>query len=252
MLASFLHDGERLLVYQIPVILRKIYALARIVNRLKGYRFYGCSLLMIYDGDREAQDAFRASILDHPSSRSKLGKSLERQLNARTPTESKLHQTLRCSHSEDLLVGPVAECVSPRWKRGEVQIRLVNFAHTTTGCDWLLYSPMSLGGAIEEVSSGMPVGHHTEVNPETGLIYAWFRPHYPGQPDCGILFGLMNLAEALGSIWNEERMRRIKSSRDDPTAVKSQLPPLSTDGNEIFDEIFRTPDGEEDLGYIST
>ena len=250
MLASFLHDGERLLVYQIPVILRKIYALARIVNRLKGYRFYGCSLLMIYDGDREAQEAFRASVLDHPSSRSKRGESLERQLDARTPTEIKPRQTLRRSHSEDLLVGPVADRVNPRRKRGEVQIRLVDFAHTTTGRDWLPYSPTSPGGAVEEVSSG--TGYQAEVDPETGLIYARFPPHYPDQPDRGFLFGLMNLAEALGSIWNEERMRRIKSSRDDPTAVKSQLPPLSTDRNEIFDEIFRTPDGEEDLGYIST
>ncbi|KAF8915861.1 hypothetical protein CPB85DRAFT_1176232, partial [Mucidula mucida] len=60
-LANFLHDGERLLSYQIPVLLQKIYGLARIINRLKGYRFYGCSLLLIYDGDRESQDAFRAA-----------------------------------------------------------------------------------------------------------------------------------------------------------------------------------------------
>ncbi|PIL36845.1 hypothetical protein GSI_00535 [Ganoderma sinense ZZ0214-1] len=249
-LASFLHDGERLLVYQIPVILHKIYALARIVNRLKGYRFYGCSLLMIYDGDREAQEAFRASVLDHPSSRSKRGESLERQLDARSPTENKPRQALRRSHSEDLLVGPVADRVSRRRKRGEVQIRLVDFAHTTTGRDWLPYSPTTPGGVVEEVSSG--TGYQAEVDPETGLIYGRFPPHYPDQPDRGFLFGLMNLAETLEKIWNEERLRRIKSSREDPASVKNQLPPLSTDGKEIFDEIFRTPDGEEDLGYIST
>ncbi len=235
-------------MYQIPVILRKIYALARIVNRLKGYRFYGCSLLMIYDGDREAQEAFRASVLDHPSSRSKRGESLERQLDARTLTENQPRQTLRRAHSEDLLVGPVADRVSRRRKRGEVQIRLVDFAHTTTGRDWLLYPPPS--GAVEEVSSG--TGYQAEVDAETGLIYARFPPHYPDQPDRGFLFGLMNLAETLEKIWNEERFRRIKSSREDPTAVKNQLPPLSTDGKEVFDEIFRTPRGEEDLGYIST
>ncbi|EJF62894.1 SAICAR synthase-like protein [Dichomitus squalens LYAD-421 SS1] len=246
-LSSFLHDGERLLVYQIPVILRKIYALARIVNRLNGYRFYGCSLLMIYDGDREAQEAFRASVLDHPSSRSKRGESLERRLDARTQTESK-PPTLRRSHSEDLLLGPVADRVSRRRKRGEVQIRLVDFAHTTTGRDWLPYPPPN--GEIEEVTSGK--GYQAEVDPETGLIYARFPPHYPDQPDRGFLFGLMNLAETLEKIWNEERLRRIKSSRDDPTAAAEQLPPLSTDGKEVFDKIFRTPDGEEDFGMIST
>ncbi|KAI0370188.1 SAICAR synthase-like protein [Pilatotrama ljubarskyi] len=247
-LSSFLHDGERLLVYQIPVILRKVYALARIVNRLKGYRFYGCSLLMIYDGDREAQEAFRASVLENPSARSKRGESLERQLDVRTPSEASAQRpTLRRSRSEDLLVGPVSDRSSRRRKRGEVQIRLVDFAHTTTGRDWLPYPP---SGEVEEVTSGK--GYQAEVDPETGLIYARFPPHYPDQPDRGFLFGLMNLAETLEKIWNEERLRRIKSSRDDPSAVADQLPPLSTDGKEIFDEIFRTEDGEEDLGMIST
>ncbi|KAI0722147.1 hypothetical protein C8T65DRAFT_734574 [Cerioporus squamosus] len=231
-LASFLHDGERLLVYQIPVILRKIYALARIVNRLKGYRFYGCSLLMIYDGDREAQETFRASVLDHPPPAA----------NA-TP-----RHTLRRSHSEDLLVGPVADRSSRRRKRGEVQIRLVDFAHTTTGRDWLPYPPPN--GEIEEVTSGK--GYQAEVDPETGLIYARFPPHYPDQPDRGFLFGLMNLSETLEKIWNDERLRRIKASREDPKSAADQLPPLSTEEKEVFDEIFRTSDGEEDLGMIST
>ncbi|KAI9001282.1 inositol polyphosphate kinase-domain-containing protein [Trametes punicea] len=251
-LQSFLHDGERLLVYQIPVILRKLYALARIINRLKGYRFYGCSLLMIYDGDREAQEAFRASVLENPSARSKRGESLERQMEVRSSAASggdggAQQPTLRRSRSEDLLVGPVADRSSRRRKRGEVQIRLVDFAHTTTGRDWLPYPP---SGEVEEVTSGK--GYLAEVDPETGLLYARFPPHYPDQPDRGFLFGLMNLARTLEKIWNEERLRRIKCSRDDPAAVADQLPPLSTDGKEIFDEIFRTADGEEDLGMIST
>ncbi|KAI0751479.1 hypothetical protein C8Q80DRAFT_1099945 [Daedaleopsis nitida] len=247
-LASFLHDGERLLVYQIPVILRKIYALARIVNRLKGYRFYGCSLLMIYDGDREAQEAFRTSVLDHPSSRSKRGESLERQFDARPALEPIRRHTLRRSHSEDLLVGPVADRSSRRRKRGEVQIRLVDFAHTTTGQDWIPGPPPN--GEIEEVTSSK--GYQAEVDAETGLIYARFPPHYPDTPDRGFLYGLKNLSETLEKIWNEERLRRIKSSRDNPHATANQLSPLSTDGKEIFDEIFRTADGEEDLGMISS
>ncbi|KZT12909.1 SAICAR synthase-like protein [Laetiporus sulphureus 93-53] len=247
-ISSFLNDGERLLVYQIPVILRKLYALARIVNRLKGYRFYGCSLLMIYDGDLEAQEAFRASVLDHPSSRSKRGESLERRLGKSTERKED-HPTLRRSHSEDLLVGPVADRCSRRRKRGEMQIRLVDFAHTTTGRDWLPYPPDGPPES-EEVTSGK--GYQADVDPETGLIYARFPPHYPDQPDRGFLFGLKNLAETLEKIWNEERVRRIKASRDDPSAINDQLPPLSTNGKEIFDEIFRTPDSEPDYGMIST
>ncbi|KAF8511727.1 hypothetical protein BU17DRAFT_54492, partial [Hysterangium stoloniferum] len=48
--ASFLHDGEQLLVYHIPALLQKLHALEQVIKRLKGYRFYGCSLLFTYDG----------------------------------------------------------------------------------------------------------------------------------------------------------------------------------------------------------
>lgn len=250
-LASFLYDGERLLVHQIPVILRKVYALARIIYRLKGFRFYGCSLLMIYDGDREAQEAFRTSSMESPSSRGKRGESLERQIHGRVPDEPKDSRPgLRRARSEDLLVGPVADRSSRRRKRGELQIRLVDFAHTTTGHDWLQYPPPG-HTEMEEVSSGK--GYQAEVDPKTGLIYARFPPHYPDQPDRGFLFGLMNLAESLEKIWNEERLRRIKSGRDHPSSEEDeQLPPLFVEGKEIFREIFSITEDDMDLGYIST
>lgn len=242
-LASFLFDGERLLAYQIPVLLQKLYALARIINRLKGYRFYGCSILLIYDGDRETQEAFRASVLENPTSRNKRGESLERKANKnQDKTEKPL---LRRSHSEDLLVGPVAKRSSGRRKRGEVNVRIVDFAHTTTGRDWLPHPDVN---ARHEVTPGSK-GYHAEVDPETGLIYARFPPHYPDQPDRGFLFGLKSLTETLERIWNEERIHRIKASRDDPSIAPFQLPALPTDGKEIFDEIFGE---DEDPGMIST
>jgi len=252
-LASFLHDGERLLVYQIPVILRKLYALARIIYRLKGFRFYGCSLLMIYDGDREAQEAFRACSLDNPSSRSKRGESLERQMDNRVPGEAIKHATragLRRARSEDLLLGPVETRSNRRRKRGEIQLRLVDFAHTTTGHDWLP-SPPPGRTETDEVSSGK--GYQAEVDPESGLIYARFPPHYPDQPDRGFLFGLMNLSQSLENIWNQERLRRIKTARDHPLSHDDeQLPPLSLKGKEIFREIFASTENDIDLGNIST
>ena len=265
-LASFLHDGERLLVYQIPVILRKLYALARIINRLKGYRFYGCSLLMIYDGDREVQEAFRTTTLDTPSPRSKRGESLERQNDAHhhptIHTEAQAARAgggggagvgggaLRRSRSEDLLVGPVAVRSSRRRKRGEVQIRIVDFAHTTTGRDYLPFPPVGMA-QLEEVTSGK--GYQAEVDPETGLIYARFPPHYPEQPDRGFLFGLKNLSETLERIWNEERLRRMKAAREHASPSEDdQLPPLSGEGKEIFQEIFPIHEDRTDLGYIST
>ncbi|KAJ7047649.1 hypothetical protein C8F04DRAFT_15890 [Mycena alexandri] len=241
-LASFLHDGEQLLAYQIPVLLQKLYGLARIVNRLKGYRFYGCSLLLIYDGDRELQDTLRSSTLEQPSSRSKRGESLERHkpTDARTSNQPPLRRT----HSEDLLLGPVAK--RNRRKRGEINVRIVDFAHTTSGRDWLPYS--ELNERPQEVAPTQ--GYVADVDPETGLIYARFPPHYPEEADRGFLFGLRSLAVALEQIWNDERIRRIKAHRDDSSVFSHWLPSLPTDGKEIFDEIFGSP--AEDPGMIST
>lgn len=247
-LASFLYDGERLLAHQIPVLLQKLYGLARIINRLKGYRFYGCSLLFIYDGERESQEAFRTSALEHPSSRSKRGESLER---SRSKLEGKNEKaTLRRSHSEDLLVGPVAKRSTGRRKRGEINVRIVDFAHTTTGRDWLPYPSSVDRSVLNEVTSSK--GYNADIDPETGLIYARFPPHFPEEPDRGFLFGLKSLCETLEKIWNDERIRRIKASRDDPSIVAFQLPPLSTDGKEIFDKIFGSADEGDDLGSLST
>lgn len=246
-LASFLQDGERLLVWQIPILLQKLYALARIINRLKGFRFYGCSLLLIYDGDREAQEAFRTCALEHPSSRSMRGESLERSSTRSSVSDER--PLLRRTHSEDLLVGPVGKRSSGKRKRGEVNVRIVDFAHTTTGRDWLPYPPPADRDIIHQVSSSK--GYQAEVDVETGLIYARFPPHFPEEPDRGFLFGLKSLTEALENIWNEERVCRIKASRDDPSADTHQLPPLSADGKEIFDEIFTRLD-DEDPGMLST
>ncbi|KAF8897247.1 hypothetical protein BD779DRAFT_1489840 [Infundibulicybe gibba] len=246
-LASFLFDGERLLAYQIPVLLQKLYALARIINRLKGYRFYGCSLLLIYDGDGETQEAFRSSFLENPSSRGKRGESLERQMSHAKQETKTEKQNLRRSHSEDLLVGPIAKRSSGRRKRGEVNVRIVDFAHTTTGRDWLPYPSNDCSLPNETASNHQ--GYYSEVDPETGLIYARFPPHFPDQPDRGFLLGLKNLANTLEQIWNQERIHRIKASRDNPSIAAYQLPPLVTDGKEIFNEIFGA---EEDSGMIST
>ncbi|TRM57198.1 hypothetical protein BD626DRAFT_515765 [Schizophyllum amplum] len=244
-LASFLYDGERLLAHQIPTLLQKVYALARIINRLKGYRFYGCSLLLIYDGDRESQEMFRSLALENPSSRSKRGESLERQSRARSERQRDEQPVLRRSHSEDLLAGPVAARSNRRRMRGEINVRIVDFAHTTTGRDWLPHPEPN-----EKQHKCVPL--EVTSTRKTGLIYARFPPHYPDQPDRGFLFGLKSIADALEQIWNDERIHRIKVSREDPTAVSRQLPPLATDGKEVFNDIFGAPDGGEDLGDLST
>ncbi|KAG8906455.1 hypothetical protein FRB99_006872, partial [Tulasnella sp. 403] len=222
-LSSFFHDGERLLVYHIPVVLQKLYGLARLVNRLKGYRFYGCSLLFIYDGDRDVQDHYKTAI-DAPSSRTKRGESLDR----RDVAIGRPKPSLRRTASEDLLVGPFAKRVHRgRRKRGELNIRIVDFAHTTTGQD---YVPMPAELASEEAEGEGEKGYQAAVDPETGLLYARFPPHQPSKPDVGFLFGIMSLCKTLEGIYNEERAKRFKAAREGK--VVEQLAPLSTHGKE--------------------
>ncbi len=215
-LGSFLYDGERLLAYQIPGILGKIYALARIINRLKGFRFYGCSLLFIYDGDHEVQEALGDSYSNHPTSRRHRGESLERHRRryqtAEKPSPDLSSTSLRRSHSDDVLGGPIDHPCSPKRRRGEVNIRIVDFAHMTTGHDWLTYPEGYVNRVSSEAEGGK--GYTADVDSETGLIYARFPPHNPGEPDRGFLFGLKSLAESLEKIYNDERLRQIKSRGD--------------------------------------
>ncbi|KAI0269197.1 hypothetical protein BC834DRAFT_820493 [Gloeopeniophorella convolvens] len=253
-LASFLYDGQRLLAHQIPCILGKIYALARIINRLKGFRFYGCSLLFIYDGDHEVQEALRSSYSEHPTSRTHRGESLERHRRRHQAAEKdsaagRTPAALRRSHSEDVLGVPIEQRCSRKRRRGEVNIRIVDFAHMTTGHDWAPYPGDFEQRAVQEVNSGK--GYSADVDPETGLIYARFPPHDPEQPDRGFLFGLKSLAESLERIYNDERLRQIKLSRDEPRAAADQLPPLSTESKRVFQEIMKLDD-PEDWGYLST
>ncbi|VDC02580.1 unnamed protein product [Peniophora sp. CBMAI 1063] len=273
-LQSFLHDGERLLVYQIPLLLTKVYQLARIVARLRGYRFYGCSLLLIYDGDHAAQEACRGAVLEHPSSRKKRGESLERR-STHTPDDAAALRapSLRRAHSEDLLAGPAGARASRKRKRGEVQLRIVDFAHMTTGRDYVVVPHAELekeraaekerekerATKTEQGEEGeKEVGYTGDVDPATGLVRARFPPHYPEEPDRGFLFGLRSVARALEGIWERERLKRVKRAREEPErpmgSGRGLLPPLSVPGGEVFEELFG--DAEEndvyDSGYIST
>jgi inositol-hexakisphosphate kinase len=49
-LYHFLHDGIRLLTELIPDFITKLEQLYQLIESLPGYRFYGSSLLILYDG----------------------------------------------------------------------------------------------------------------------------------------------------------------------------------------------------------
>jgi inositol-hexakisphosphate kinase len=157
------------MAYQIPVLLQKLYALARTINRLMGHRFYGCSILLIYDGDPDSREAFRTFALEHSSSRSKRGESLECGRSSHKQSDK---HPLQRSNSDTTLVGPVGKRSGGRRKRGEVKAHVVDFANTTAGRDWFPYPP----NCHDRHAASHDVTCHTEVDPEMGLVCARSSP----------------------------------------------------------------------------
>ena len=239
-LSAFICDGERLLVYHIPRILRKLWQLASIIHKLGGFRFYGCSLLFLYDGEPGIQEQLRQATeeslpsFDKPKSRSRAPSSAVQQdlpAVAEASTSRHKHQ----HHHQDVPepargrrqsdVPPLerrarsADAVKPREfsanlksdrhvaaTQGEVKIRIVDFAHTTTGKDYL---PLD---AADEDPSTLGKKYHTVFDGESGKLLARFPPQHPDRPDMGFIFGIRNLCDAFVGIWDKERHRRRKEA----------------------------------------
>ncbi|CAG8611825.1 uncharacterized protein OCT59_022465 [Rhizophagus irregularis] len=63
-LEDFIHNGHKLLDHHIPIIIRKLRRLAKIIKSLDNYRFYASSLLLIYDGDENNPRDIDIRIID--------------------------------------------------------------------------------------------------------------------------------------------------------------------------------------------
>lgn len=63
-LKAYLDNGQGCQIQHIPVIVRKLRRLARIVKTMSDYRFYASSLLMIYDGDINSTRKIDVRIID--------------------------------------------------------------------------------------------------------------------------------------------------------------------------------------------
>ncbi|WWD16277.1 hypothetical protein CI109_100703 [Kwoniella shandongensis] len=233
-LRSFLSDGDTLLIDHIPVIVQKLHNLAAIILQLDGFRFYGCSLLLIYDGNKSTQDHYRKLV---SGSISGGGRTMEvlaeegqegedewaehrhrparrvdpthekddrrsRSVDLHTRTGARAGAGGRRTTSRDRTTPPSTSHSNPphhshRKLRGEVNIRVVDFAHTTTGRDFIPFpsdhvDPPNLGK-----------GYDTTFDQATGLAMARFPPKYRGKPDLGFVFGLKSVCEALSGIYEE-------------------------------------------------
>lgn len=131
---------------------------------------------------------------------------------------------------------------------GEVNIRLIDFAHCTTGDDFLL--------------PDQPINLDDPERPR-----ASFPPSHPNQPDCGFLLGLKSLCAALKEIWEIERSKRQElmrivdpdddgrqdhgqaraaDDRHDDHPEIDRLGPLDVSGADVWEVIFGP--GAEDCG----
>jgi hypothetical protein len=228
-LGFFLSDGDSMLLEQIPPLIQKMYNLANILRTLAGFRFYGCSLLLIYDGDKDVQDQYAAH-KRNPRRDTSSGAGAAR------PRRNSLSG--RRSRSADVETASDCPPKSPghHRSRGEVVVRIVDFAHTTTGKDIRFPYPPGVSDP-----PNMGKGYETLFD-DVGLALARFPPHHPSEADMGFIFGIRSVVHSLTDIYNSEREAR--------RAVGNPAPPLPAFENAgVFDALF--PD-DFDSGYLST
>jgi inositol-hexakisphosphate kinase len=232
---------------------------------LDGFRFYGCSLLLIYDGDKDAQEHFakharpqtkggnRLGVLEeedewveirhrpsrsrapdpdevmHEKSRARRSKSVEISGSTSRHRRSSSNQRQR-----DHAASGTAAGTGGRRLRGEVNIRVVDFAHTTTGLDFIPFPP----DHVDPPEKTLGKGYESQIDPGTGLNMARFPPKHPHQPDMGFIYGLQSVCAALSGVWREEVGEEV---------VRDWMGGMEN-GN-VFEQAF--PGGVED-GEVST
>lgn len=273
-LERFFFNGYQVLIHHVPVMVDKLYRLARHACKLNGYRFYASSLLLIYDGDLRRQnallDAFEAEL---PCGTSRVPSSASSEISPDMQglqlsgepsplTTGSVAPSSVSSATVLTLPSPTISATTPppttdshsQWRRarrlGYINIRIIDFAHCTTGDDF--YFPADHDGRPPSTPE------------EKTLPIARLPPQHRDQPDAGYLWGLRCLALAFREIWERERVRRIDaalgalpldasaSSRE--IAVRSvDIGELNVPGSEIFTELFGTEDEPGSLsGYISS
>ncbi len=260
-LERFIENGQEVLLHHIPSIVQQLRQLARIVNNLRGYRFYASSLLFIYDGAREIQE----KLMQDFEHRVKLGVAgvPAHTIDSATASPALLAADAKNGSVTNLSMsaGSRGESVgqqSPRLgehgkkgrrRKGEMKIRIIDFAKSTTGSDFR--------HAEEQPPDASP----EDVEEFFARPIIRYPPHKPDGPDSGYLFGLQNLCDSFEKIWESERKVRLDSAlarmaedaseEERQGAIKAaDIGPLRVDDAGVFEEIFATADGLP--GYVST
>ena len=263
-LARFFHNGETLLLHHIPSIVHQLRQLARIVHGLKRYRFYASSLLFIYDGAcdvqkklmQEFEQRVKNGTAGVPLASSDSAHASPAMLAADARGQRTLQDLLSVStdsarhslgaHSP----GAAADHANKiRKRKGEMKIRIIDFAKSTTGTDYRYPDESS-----ESISH--------EEDEALARPTVRFPPSLRDGPDSGYLWGLKNLCRSFTEIWQLEREKRLVVSQEalPPTASQAEkedarkaadIGPLQIEDEEVFEEIFG--DGPDGLsGFVSS
>lgn len=214
------------MIQHIPPLIQKLYSLAAILSGLNGFRFYGCSLLLIYDGDHDVQEHYARKARP-------LHERHESMFDGPPRRRQSLTSTDRRSRSAE-----VKSSKSSKRIKGDVTVRIVDFAHSTSGQDIKYPYPP---GVSDPPNLGK--GYCPMVDETTGLALARFPPEHPRDPDLGFIFGISSIVTSLRGIYAEEGERRR-------AAGGGGLPPLPAfKHGDVFDKLF--PSGF-DAAYLST
>ncbi|KDN51436.1 hypothetical protein K437DRAFT_272934 [Tilletiaria anomala UBC 951] len=263
-LGRFFDNGEVLMLHHFPSIVQQLRQLARIVHGLKGYRFYASSLLFIYDGAHEIQvklmqdfeQRIKHGIAGVPlstidsASASPAMLPVDAQSGGKLVPPSLLSVSSESSKAGSGTASPLMDgSKKARRRKGEMKIRIIDFAHSTTGSDFR--------NPNEEAPKEL-------IDPDEYFArpVVRFPPRLHEGPDSGYLWGLKNLCASFAEIWKTERKKRIDaalaalgtSAADEEKAQTRRavdIGDLRVDDEDVFHEIFGdSPEGLK--GYVST
>ncbi|KAF9141800.1 hypothetical protein BGX30_004094 [Mortierella sp. GBA39] len=190
-LREFFFNGSEVVLAHIPILLRKLRDLAKIIKTLNGYRFYASSLLIYYDGDNAPQ---------LPSVQSLISQGTMTTTTRSAPT------TVNTSSS----VSSRSPSIAPELANGTTPGPRSPTMSTTSTATAAVPENVGMlqqggGGLSDPCRTDLKVIDFAHCTPGIYDEDAMppYPPMHPDEPDKGYLLGLKNLMMIFRNIWDE-------------------------------------------------
>lgn len=236
-LMMFLDNGEKYLVGFIPGIIKNLKKMYNAVNRMKSFRFYASSLLIIYDGDwaQNTPEVVSPNVVFHdvPRAISSLVENEERssaepifdfeQDNEQTNDNTNIPTSPYYDKSSAENISPLEENsnaqISPNFNIFNAKVKMIDFANCVTNTDKLIEIEEYLEN-IRKLNPNKTISTLADINTESINISKSLADSIPvpNPPttkgsDGGYLLGLKTLIRCCDEIYRE-------LGGDDPTTDK--------------------------------